>query len=305
MTRKASDADIENAISDYVSGDSVEVVAARHHTSYDRVRDELGLRGLMRSPKESNHLGGIRRGQERRAVIPVPASEIVSAYHGGTSEKRLSEIHGVTRRAIRRVLIEHGANIRGQAEANRVMVSKRSVEENRQNTAAAHAAARGRVVPIEERSRVALTRQERQLGISAAELQLTEWLSDRGLQVIPQQAVGPYNVDLGTYPVAVEIFGGGWHATGRHKARSTKRYRYILDQGWTVVIVWVDQKRYPLSVDTADYLATFIQQTGCDESARGKYWVIWGDGKVATANGTDLDQIPFVSPRGRSENLGA
>lgn len=129
-----------------------------------------------------------------------------------------------------------------------------------------------------------------------------------GVETTLQKAIGPYNADLAAYPVAVEIFGGNWHARGRHAARFPDRVRYFLDQGWNLVIVWVlDRRRWqsaiPLTPAAADYIASFVQLTRRDPSTRGQYRVIWGDGKEAATDGLDLNELALVPSRRRVYHL--
>jgi hypothetical protein len=118
-------------------------------------------------------------------------------------------------------------------------------------------------------------------------------LQDRGIPTIAQQAIGPYNCDLGAYPVAVEVFGGGWHWYGDHVAIVPKRFRYILDAGWHILAVKIDAA-FPLTSVTADYIAAYIQQARSDPSSRREYRVIRGAGETLASGSADDDQISIV-----------
>src|SRR5579859_2790695 len=212
MSRERESAsDLENAISAYESGENLKAVARRFHIGH-RLRRAL-----------------IERGTLRPRLPSLPVSEIVARYVAGESENALANVYCTTRAVVRSHLRSAGITLRGQTEANRLSSAARTPEQHRRYVEAAHIAARAHVQSFDEKAKRAKTRQERGLGVSPAELLLAEWLKQRGIEMTPQLAIGPYNVDLGTYPVAVEIFGGGWHAYGRHRRLAPERYRYLLD----------------------------------------------------------------------------
>lgn len=233
--------------------------------------------------------------RERRTL---DAADLVRRYLTGESELALAQTFGVARGTIRSRLIKAGVAPRGMQAAQSLAHARRTPEQNAAWTVAAHAAVRGRPVPFEAKCRNALTRQHRRIYGSPAETLLIEWLGQRGNHVVvPQQAIGPYNADIALGPVAVEIFGGGWHSYGRHKARSTERYRYILDQGFAVVIIWVNRRAgHPLTSVAADSVAAFAQLASLDPTVRGQYRVIWGDGCDVTAFCPDLDHLAVIPP---------
>jgi hypothetical protein len=109
-----------------------------------------------------------------------------------------------------------------------------------------------------------------------------------------QKAVGPYNIDIAAKPIAVEIFGGHWHGSGRHVARAPKRFRYLLDQGWPFVIVWADARHAPLTPDAAQYIVTFAEFVRSHPTARREYRVIWGTGEEATPVKPQLNKVAHV-----------
>lgn len=235
--------------------------------------------------RDRNYAVGERHGR----WVPLPDDVLVSEYAAGASVNALAAKYGAARSTIERRLTRRGIILRGLTDANRMSMAVRSPGENARNTAAAHAASRGRKATIEERCRTALTKERRQSHVSPAEMLLAEWLADLG--PVPQKAIGPYNVDLAIDPVAVEIFGGGWHASGRHAARTPKRFRYLFDAGWNVLVIWVDRRNHPLGVDAADEVRTFAEESRRDPAFRRQHRVIWGDGKPAPARGLNLDQL--------------
>ena len=211
--------------------------------------------------------------------------------------KSLSGRYGVSRTAIEPRLRAAGIPIRGRIETNRAMADARTPEENMQIMAAAHRASRGVPKTLEQRTKSAQTREFRKIGVSDSERALARMLKTRGIAAIPQKAIGPYNVDLAAGTVAVEIFGGGWHAYGIHKRRTPERLRYILDEGWNLLIIWDLVGRWPIDDGGADYVAAFVEETSSDPAIRGQYRVIWGDGKAAATDGVDVDDLTVKPSR--------
>ena len=235
------------------------------------------------------------------------AQVIVERYVGGESVNAIARSYGISRRAVDRRLDAAGVTRRDQVEANRLMMATRTPEENAANARAAHEAVRGRARPIEERAKAAATRERlhaHRSQTSEHEAALVVALRARGLDVIPQKAIGPYNVDLATGAVAVEVFGGGWHAYGVHRKRTPERLRYILDQGWNLVIVWASRERWPIGPGACDYIAAFAEEAGRNPAIRGEYRVIWGDGKVAPIGGVEVDDLARKPSRSGRKRAG-
>ncbi|TNA31983.1 hypothetical protein EMF73_30470 [Klebsiella pneumoniae] len=130
------------------------------------------------------------------------------------------------------------------------------------------------------------------LNVSRAELILADMLRARGRVCIPQKAVGPYNVDIATGSVAVEVLGGAWHRTKRHG----ERLRHLLDCGWNVLYVWVDGIHYPLTPEAAEHIVAFAKV--CDGTPAGprRYRVIRGSGEFVAQGSADDDQLPDKVP---------
>jgi hypothetical protein len=187
--------------------------------------------------------------------------EIITRYNRGESENALALSLGVSRSVIRRVLLAHEVRPRDSTVANRLMMKSRTPEENQRNTAAAHVAARNHVHTLEEKTKRAATRELKQLHTSPNELYLAELLHKQGFESTPQKAIGVYNCDIAVGNVAIEIYGGVWHSSGSHAARSDERFRYIFDNGWRVAIIWVDERRYPLNARVLVPLLTYLRDT--------------------------------------------
>lgn len=306
---KASPRKLEYAVGDYVAGEACETAAARHGIGGQRLRSTLIERDLWRSRADMIALRTQHVSRSLLSKTPLPKKEIARRYRAGESINTLASSFGVSRSVISRRLTADGVTLRGNADANRLLAHSRSPEENRRLMLAAQSAVRGSTRSLTSDLRGARSRETSQAWLanhtSEQERQMAEWLRQRDLTVIPQKAIGPYNVDVAAGPVAVEIFGGGWHAYGAHRRRTAKRFGYILDQGWHLMIVWSHNHRWPLDSRAADEVVTFAEVARRDPSGRGEYRVIWGDGQITAAAGPDLDDLAVKPARGRGEGAGS
>lgn len=187
---------------------------------------------------------------------------------------------------------------RTPSDAHRLRNERLSPEVRQANSAAAHDAVRGSHRTFEDLCRRAQGVELRQSNVSPLDRQLLEWVPSGQIC----KAVGPYNVDVAVGSIAVEIFGGGWHGGGRAAERWPERVRYLLDEGWSVVVIWVDPVRYPLHIKAADYVVAL------DEVARGapalgsQYRVIRGAGEEVVLGCFQDDHFPVKAPRkGRAQ----
>ncbi|HZU75950.1 MAG TPA: hypothetical protein VFA70_04245, partial [Dehalococcoidia bacterium] len=215
MPTKGRPLDRDYLVREYLNGRSGTELALElgWGKAVSRIYNELRRAGVAIRPQA----GQINL--KRRVAIDL--ADLVRAYEGGASVALLSRQLGCTRKTIASRLREAGVALRGRHDAELLKWRQMRSEDRERQIRAAHAASTGRTLPDDEKRRRALTIQARGLHISAAERQLRALLSERGIETIPQQAIGPYNCDLGAEPVAVEVWGGNWHWTGRHITRHT------------------------------------------------------------------------------------
>jgi Helix-turn-helix domain len=237
-----------------------------------------------------------------RKASHIDANDLVQRYVAGESEKALAEAFGVSRQPIRRLLIESGVPIRGRSEAMYARMANTSPEDRAKLSDAAHAAVRG--VPKSAEFLLARAAGVERRGasygnVSAAEQILMKTLEAQGLKVTPQKAIGPYNVDLATGTVAVEVFGGGWHRTKSHG----ERLRYILDAGWDMIYIWVDGRHFPLAAGAAEYVIAHAEIRDRDPAAPRGYWVIRGGGQFVAKGSADGDDLPDIIPNSSRPNV--
>ena len=276
------DVDTNDLIEAYESGMSTREIAEKFPISKPAVNARLNRAGVtMRD-----------RGSGNRMDLPV--AEIGERYSRGGSENALAAHMGVSRTAIRRCLRESGVHIRNQSESERLKWSQMTAAERRAQTKPAHDASRGRTKTAAELHAAARTRQRGATHVSDQELLLAAMLRDRGLVPIHQKAVGPYNCDLAIGRVAVEVFGGKWHFHGDHARRAPKRFRYILDRGWDVIVVWYDAGIGEMTPATAEYVASFIERSERDPSPIREYRVIRCPAEFVASVRADRDERSLV-----------
>jgi len=250
----------------------------------------------------------------RLEVVDVPApitkhldfDHLIEEYIAGESVNSLSLRYRVSRKAISDTLRRRGVHVRNRSESELLKWDRMTPEQRSGQVAAAHASVigrkfpgrgKGRIAALESRLKLAATVEAKGLGMTSTERELAQMLRERGLVVIPQQAIGIYNCDLGAYPVAVEVFGGGWHFYGRHRARAPERFRYLFDAGWHVLILVVTN-RYPLRAEAADYITAFHKLARSDPTSVRQYRMIRGAAELiasASAEDQDLPVIPALA----------
>lgn len=291
MTAKCPDRDFENAIQLYVSGESAENAAHKFHTTEKRLVNELRTRGLFRDKAARDAIRNPKIRANSSVRIDLPIDDIVRRYMSGESENMIAKFYGVSRNVITRHIVSAGIHRRANTEANRLLAAQTPQDEHLRRIKIAQDSVRGSTRSFADRCKVAIGRERNGTHISDAERMLCGWLIDRGITPAQQKAIGSYNVDIAFDSIAVEVFGGGWHGYGAHAQRSSKRFKYILDQGWSVVVIWVYDRDCPLGVAAADYLVSYRQQVRSDPSLIGQYRVILGNGQDVTIDGTNLDHI--------------
>jgi hypothetical protein len=231
----------------------------------------------------------------RRYNIPLDVDDLVRRYVAGESEKALAESLDVSRGTVRNRLLKAGVQPRNRSEGMFTRMAQTSPEERARLASAAHAAVRGRPLSTSHKLASAATKEAMGInapGVSPAEKMLAGWLAEAGLPVISQKAVGPYNVDIASGTVAVEIFGGGWHKT----KLEGERLRYILNAGWDVLYIWVHATRFPLTAGAAQYVLAHCQFRDGNPAAPRCYRVIRGGGEFIAEGSADGDDIPDIVP---------
>lgn len=271
----------------YQAGETISKLAMEWDipkTTLRRRLDKLGVREDRRS--------------HRLKTIPRLAA-FIARYRAGESVNSLCIEAGVKRFAFTAALQRAGVHTRGQSEAETAKWQQMPADVRSRQVAHAHDAVRGTTTPLVVMQRQAIGRQ-RKPRTTPVERLLSQWLIDAGFPITPQKAVSCYNIDIAIDmpPIAVECFGGGWHASGHHRIIHEKRFNYLLDQGWHVIIVWIDARRYPLSMGARDYIIAFAKEASRDPSMTRQYRVILGDGQTAPSRSSYLNTRPVIETLG-------
>lgn len=232
--------------------------------------------------------------------IAIPnLDDLLRRYQSGVSENQLAKEAGVNRWTFRRRLHEAGITPRSQSEAETIKWERMTARQRNQQVKAAHAAARGRKVSFAELCKRAKTREGNiKYNVSSNEITLGKWMRELGLDVIHNLAIGPYNCDIGTGSIVVEVWGGNWH----QKPIDIKRTKYILDRGYSVLIVDIDERRYPLTRSVTEYIIALRYESSSNPAIKRQYWMIRGNGKLIFKR-FNSDDITFIMPACASNNI--
>lgn len=227
-------------------------------------------------------------------LTPTDVDDLIERYQAGESQNQLAAAFEVTQGTVSRWIIKRGAQIsRSDAEARKWAAM--TAEQRAAQVASAHEAVRGMVRTDEDLERRALGKYRTQAHATPEERMLANWLRRRGHLSWTQWPVGRYNVDVAVRAgsVAVELFGGGWHAHGDHRERLPQRTRDLADAGWNLLIIWT-HKAHPLSPKVTDEMVSYIERSRSDPAFRRQYRVIWGDGQLIAAGCVDDDELTLV-----------
>lgn len=232
--------------------------------------------------------------------IPMPEG-VREAYEGGESVLSIAKRLGVERLVVGRWFRENGIKSRGWSEAGKVRASKMTPDERAAQAVAAHAAARNRIVPIEEKVARANARErlaaEGRKKMSATEARLLSALQIVGISATREKAIGGYNVDFAIDGIlAVEVLGGSWHGVKDRRIKEAARANYILDNGWSIVFVWDITKFRMDESSCAKKILSILNELRRNPPSHGEYWVIGGYGQVASFGSDDLDETTLIVP---------
>lgn len=217
-----------------------------------------------------------------RAIV-LDLDDLRKRYEAGESVLSMSKTFGVSRATICKRLEQMGLAIRNSSDAMFIRHAKLTKSERLALSDAAHAKVRGMKHTPEQLAKRSAIREFNAIP-SKYEVVMQHWLHERGVSFTPQKAVGPYNIDiaLDESRIAVEIFGGHWHAGGTHAAGYRRRIEYLLSHHWMPVIVWVTKawKGVYFTTDSADYIVAFHERFRTDKPEYRQEHVIRGDAKT-------------------------
>lgn len=165
----------------------------------------------------------------------VSEDSIRELYEQRVSVLEMSRRLGLARVAIVARMKRMGLAVRGGSEANRIRFEK-APETRRAVVQAAHRAARGSRRTTKSLSARA-AHIERLARSSDIELVFAAAIRAEGHRVVPQMAVGIWNIDLAVpdQMIAVEIDPGNWHSAPHKRAADLRKDQDLRASGWRVV----------------------------------------------------------------------
>jgi very-short-patch-repair endonuclease len=217
--------------------------------------------------------------------------EIIERYESGISLLALSKESGIGRKALENFLRQSGVTIRGLNESQSLRFSKMTSQERRDLNAPGRAAWLGSKHSVKAKEKAAATRQEHRTTVSPAELELTSMLRLLGYQPSHQTAVGIYNIDITIDSLGIEILGGSWHNTRNHNERT----RFLLNEGWNLLFIWVIPDRFPITQSAAYYAHGFATEMRLlIPSSVRNYRVIKGTGQEVVRGDSLMSNFPLA-----------
>ena len=207
---------------------------------------------------------------------PLQQRDLVNGYLAGETGYELGGRFKVGKSTVYRVLEAHAVPLRHEA-----------CHIARQDSRAGRDELLGR----------AASREANATQCSPGEVRLIEMLRDRGaVDIVSQKAIGPYNVDVFIRPLAVELWGGGWHGSGAHLERYKRRTTEILSAGWWQVSVW-SHTNIPLVESGADEVIALLEFCRSNPTAQRQHWVVWGNGQhVRASTRLHPNDRPLIPP---------
>ena len=296
MPRVVPESLIDQAVELYESGQSCQKIGSILGIHPETIRVRIRDRGVELDPH--------RYESSRR--IPVNP-DALRRYSEGESLYAISKSTGVSRKVIERWARESGIEIRGSSDAGKLRASRLSKAERIAQVAAANKSARGRTVSRGEQHARATTIFNQTISgerpRSHLEVQLGRWLTERGVNFVPEQVADIYNVDFGIEgTVAVELLGGSWHAQPSRREHHRHRTHDILNAGWHMIFVWSTHYT-PINPWAADKIVSLSKEASRHPATPGKYWVIRGDGEVMSTGSGKSDDFTLELPHHRDVRL--
>jgi len=277
MPRKFLDPYVNNFIKCYQSGMSMNEIAKQFGVNPEAIRKRFIKRGIpRRSISEAQRLAWAKK-------RCFDIDEAIRLYESGSLYIDIARKFGVHWNSVRSALIRRGVKSRSISEVQKIKISRLSKEEIARQTKAAHDAVRGMRRTMEDLCKRAKGKEIKQSHATRIERICAQMLWKEGFACVLQKAIGPYNVDIAITepPITVDIFGGNWHASGRHAARFRKRFDYILDQNWLPVIIWVIRD-YPLEIRAIEYIVSLAEKIRGGETIGRQEHMIRGNGEPTT-----------------------
>lgn len=233
-----------------------------------------------------------REDSQKHRRIVIDPDEILSLYVAGMTKVSIAKYYGCAESLIGKRLADLGfPTAPTRSEAMKIRLARMTAQERLALTKPAHDAVRGMKRTYADLRKRALGNERAGKVRGRAETTLYKMLIEKRVNATPQKAIGKYNVDFAIGTVAVEIFGRA--KKDEALAILPKRIKYILNSGWTLVVVWAND-RCPISNTAADYIISLSEHAGRDPSLRGQYRVIRGNGDFFAEGSSKSNKLPGI-----------
>ena len=267
MALKIKNSQRRDAVELYVSGKSIEKIAAVIGASIGWVGGVIKRSGISRSLGDARRLHFVNGGLPSHFRDDVPISDLVARYTDGESANSLALAYGASNDFIFTKLRDSGVRIRSVAEA----------------------------APLRDYDQMSATRaKSKSRKVGFGESQIYRWLTDRGEFPERQVVCGPYNIDIGVGSIAVEI--QTLAANPFRYVRLSNRNEYLRDSGWTLVFVLISSRTMVLIPAVADEIISAVQFARSHPSAPRQHRVIRGCGELAAVVGDDFNYLSLIPP---------
>lgn len=288
MSSKTLSLNLDDIIRRYQGGESVAKIAASLGVGKSTVQKRLRDAGVMRTLQEATAL----RPKHRPETIEK-LDEVVKLRQSGLTQREIGERFGVPQATVSNWLLSRG--VRADMHVSRQRYADSLTPQQRAKQAeAAHEAVRGMKRTDADLIARAHTKQIKQSHATDTERLLAQALTARGLDPVLQLAVYKYNLDIGVEPVAMELFGGNWHAQGPAAARMPQRLKDIADRGFNTIMVWTHAVHAMDIGAIADEVVSFRERSCSDPSFSRQYRVIWCDGEFIAAGSVDDNKLTLI-----------
>ena len=226
-----------------------------------------------------------------RERINLDVNNIVKKYKGGISEYELSKIFNVDRGTIRKRLIKQGVEIRSCKEASILRLSKMSFKEKQELTKKANEKMRAYKPSIQSQMKQAKTLQKTKGRKGSGEFEVCQALKKMGLNPIHQFAINKYNIDIGLFPIAVEIH---ITTTSPHKIPFVKnKIEYLTNHGWSILFIHV-YSAIEITNIHIDYIFSYFHAVCANPALIGEYRVIGRRGELKPCSRLNFNKLPLI-----------
>lgn len=286
MSTVTLDFNTDDFISAYRLGSPKKELAKRFGISCHRINETIYFLKLER-PESS------------KGITPEICFE---RFTSGESKSSIAHSFGVNLSIVQNMLAYCGIPRAGsQKEGIKLRYSFMSDEARKEITKKANQGRKGNIDTYERKIRRAKTNSQNFTNVSKYERTFAELLTENGIEFTQQANIGIYNADFAVGNIAVEIFGGGWHAYGEHLARLAKRTNYILNNGFNLFIIWVGiGNDKVITINALNDLIKWRQELSLNPSTFGKYRVIRGNGEFVSVGSSNDDYFALIPPCIRS-----